>query len=127
MCSSRACFAFPPPSPFPQESQQCDVVPPGQDDLVSAVAATGTPTVVAATCAGACLTPWKDEVAGILLSVGMPGQGYGPALAELVTGTRRPVGRLPVTLPNVDNEVGTLTLTLTLIVTLILTLTLTVT
>jgi len=89
-----------------QQNQQCDVVPSGQDELVDAVAATGTPTVVAATCAGACLTPWRDRVSAILLSVGMPGQGYGPALASLLTGARSPRGRLPVTLPNADNEVG---------------------
>lgn len=40
----------------------CQFSAPGQDALVSVVAAAGGDVVVAATAPGAMLTPWRDEV-----------------------------------------------------------------
>ena len=57
--------------------QQCQVVPSHQDELVQAVAAANTNTVVAATTPGPVLMPWKDSVNAILLGFIMPGQEYG--------------------------------------------------
>jgi len=45
----------------------CQFAAPGQDALVSVVAAAGSDVVVAATAPGAMLTPWRDEV-----QVGLP-------------------------------------------------------
>lgn len=52
---------------------RCQLVPPGQDNLVSVVAATGTKTVVAMVAPGAVLTPWRNDVHAILHGL-MPGQ-----------------------------------------------------
>lgn len=40
----------------------CQFAAPGQDALVSVVAAAADKVVVAATAPGAMLTPWRDEV-----------------------------------------------------------------
>lgn len=40
----------------------CQLAAANQDELVSAIASTGTPTVVVATAPGAMLTPWRNEV-----------------------------------------------------------------
>lgn len=40
----------------------CQFSAPGQDALVSVVAAAGENVVVAATAPGAMLTPWRSEV-----------------------------------------------------------------
>eukprot|EP01063_Lacrimia_lanifica_P036251 TRINITY_DN713_c6_g1_i1.p1 TRINITY_DN713_c6_g1~~TRINITY_DN713_c6_g1_i1.p1 ORF type:complete len:670 (+),score=265.77 TRINITY_DN713_c6_g1_i1:37-2046(+) len=75
------------------------------DALVAAVAAKQANTVVAAVAPGACLTPWRDAVKAVLMFF-LPGQEYGTALAELLFGAAAPSGRLPITLPNVENEVN---------------------
>ena len=51
----------------------CQLSAPGQDSLVSVVAATGVKTVVAAVAPGAMLTPWRNSVKAILHGF-MPGQ-----------------------------------------------------
>ena len=85
------------------DSQDCQLVAPGQDELVSAVAAI-VPTVVAMTAGGAALTPWRDDVKAILHGF-FPGQEYGNGLADVLFGKVNPSGRLPVTMPTKDNEV----------------------
>ncbi len=85
-------------------TQQCQVVPTGQNDLVSAVAAVGKPTIVAAVAPGAVIMPWKDQVQSILFGF-LPGQEYGHALADVLFGDVNPSAKLPMTLPNVENEV----------------------
>ena len=40
----------------------CQFAAPGQDALVSVVAAAGADVIVAATAPGAMLTPWRNEV-----------------------------------------------------------------
>ena len=85
-------------------SSTCQVVPKGQNELVSTVASGASPTKVTAT-PGAVLMPWKDEVNAILYA-GLPGQEYGNALANLLFGITNPSGKLTFTLPNVENEVG---------------------
>ncbi len=87
-----------------KEGQQCQVVPPNQNNLVSSVASTGTKTIVAATSPGAVLMPWKEQVEAILLGF-MPGQEYGHALADVLFGDVNPSAKLPMTIPNKENEV----------------------
>ena len=87
-------------------TEDCNVVPEGQDELISKVsAATQGKVVVAMTAPGAVLMPWKDQVSSILWG-GFPGQEYGRALASVLFGATNPSGRLPFTMPNKENEMG---------------------
>jgi beta-glucosidase len=76
-------------------------LPGAQDDLVRAVAAVNPRTVVVVNSGGPVLTPWRDEVAAVLLTW-FPGQEYGNALASVLLGDVEPGGRLPTTWPASD-------------------------
>lgn len=73
------------------------------DDLIEAIAAVQPNTVVVAVSPGAVLLPWADKVAAILMPF-MPGQMFADALADLLFGEVGPRGRLPITMPNKENE-----------------------
>jgi beta-glucosidase len=73
-------------------------LPGRQDELVSAVAAVNSRTVVVVNSGMPVLMPWADQVAAIL-QVWFPGQEFGHALADVLLGATEPGGRLPVTLP----------------------------
>ena len=49
--------------------------------------------------------PWADDV-GAIVNMFMPGIEAGNALADVLTGVINPTGRLPLTFPNVENEVN---------------------
>jgi len=51
--------------------------------------------------------PWA-ECASAVLMTWFPGQEYGPALADVLTGRREPGGRLPLTLARRDTDHGAL-------------------
>jgi len=76
-----------------------------QNNLVATVAAANSRTIVDVVAPGAVLMPWADQVSSIVVSW-MPGQEAGNALADVLFGAVNPSGRLPVTMPNKDNEVG---------------------
>jgi len=81
-------------------------LPSAQTALCSAVGKANAKTIAMTVNPGAILTvPWDVDVAAIL-SMGMPGQEEGNALADVVFGNVNPSGRLPVTFPNKDNEVA---------------------
>jgi beta-glucosidase len=82
----------------------CQVAPPNQDAMIPLIAAQ-VPTVVAMTAGGAALTPWRQDVQSIIHGF-FPGEQYGHALADVLFGAVSPTGRLPVTMPNAENEVG---------------------
>ena len=76
-----------------------------QDELVSAVCRASARCVVVVCNPGAVLLPWAhSKSVSAVLTVFMPGQQFGPAIAELLFGDANPSGKLPLTFPNEDNE-----------------------
>ncbi|HYL53783.1 MAG TPA: glycoside hydrolase family 3 C-terminal domain-containing protein, partial [Acidimicrobiia bacterium] len=73
-------------------------LPPPQDDLVRAVAAANARTVVVLNAASPVETPWSREVASIL-QAWFPGEEWGNALADILSGDVSPSGKLPTTFP----------------------------
>ena len=74
-------------------------LPPEQVALIRAVAAANPRTVVVLMGGGAILTgDWLADVPGLLL-LWYPGQEGGRALAEVLLGQLSPSGRLPLSLP----------------------------
>jgi beta-glucosidase len=91
---------------FAQTKHSCQLMPEAdQDDLVTAIAAVAKSTVVAMVCPGACLTPWRASVDAILHSF-LPGESYGLGLVDVLLGKVNPSARMPLTMPNEENEVG---------------------
>lgn len=74
-------------------------------DLINAVADSQSQTVVYGISPGAILLPFEDKVPGIILSV-FPGQEVGNSLADILFGDVNPSGKLPITIPNSENELG---------------------
>lgn len=73
-------------------------LPGRQDELIAAVAAANPRTVVVVNSGAPVEMPWRNEVAAVLLSW-FPGQEFGDALADILTGATEPGGRLPTTWP----------------------------
>jgi len=81
-------------------------LPSDQLDLAHA-AALGNPSksVALVIAPGPTLMPFADSTAAVMLMF-MPGQEEGAAFANLIFGASSPSGRLPITIPNKENEVG---------------------
>jgi beta-glucosidase len=79
-------------------------LPGPQDELVERVAAVCPRTVVVVNSGMPVLMPWADRV-GAILQVWFPGQEFGHALADVLSGAREPGGRLPVSLPRAESLV----------------------
>ncbi|MEU0645927.1 glycoside hydrolase family 3 protein [Streptomyces umbrinus] len=77
-------------------------LPGRQDELVHAVAAANPDTVVVVNSGSPVELPWRDDVSAVLLSW-FPGQEGGAALADVLTGTHEPGGRLPTTWGSLDS------------------------
>jgi beta-glucosidase len=73
-------------------------LPGEQDELVRAVLAANRRTIVVVNSGAPVLLPWAAEAPAILLSW-FPGQEFGNALADVLSGAVEPGGRLPVTWP----------------------------
>jgi beta-glucosidase len=54
------------------------------------------------------LMPWAAEVAAVI-QVWFPGQAFGEALADVLTGEQEPGGRLPVSVPRAEADSPVLT------------------
>lgn len=54
---------------------------------------------------GSILTDWRDKVPTIL-SMMLPGEQMGNAIADIVFGAVAPQAKLPITFPNKENEQG---------------------
>ncbi|GAA4415361.1 glycoside hydrolase family 3 C-terminal domain-containing protein [Georgenia halophila] len=88
-----------------------DLALPGrQDDLVRAVAAANPRTVAVVNAGSPVLLPWRDEVAAIVLPY-FPGQEFGHALADVLSGAAEPGGRLPTTWPVSQEDVPVIDVT----------------
>ncbi len=73
-------------------------LPGRQDELIRRVAAANPRTVVCVNAGGPVDLPWLDDVPATLFTW-YPGQEFGSALADVLTGSADPGGRLPVTFP----------------------------
>jgi len=74
-----------------------------QDELVLRVAAANPNTVVVVNSGMPVLMPWAADVAAVI-QVWFPGQAFGEALADVITGIREPGGRLPLSVPRVEAD-----------------------
>lgn len=79
-------------------------LPGHQEQLIEAVAATGTPVVVVLV-GGSAITmrSWLERV-GAVLDVWYPGEQGGAAVADVLLGDADPAGRLPVTFPMFEGQ-----------------------
>jgi beta-glucosidase len=83
-----------------EANDRAEIGLPGvQAELVRAVAATGTPTVVVLINGRPLALSDFFEDVGAVLEAWLPGEEGGPAVAEILFGVESPAGRLPVTLP----------------------------
>jgi beta-glucosidase len=73
------------------------------DDVIAAVSRVQKNTIVVMTVPGSVLTPWRGEVPAILTNF-FPGEQVGPALGDIIFGVVSPSAKLPVTMPNLENE-----------------------
>jgi beta-glucosidase len=83
-------------------------LPGRQDELVERVAAANPRTVVVVNAGCPVDLPWSDKVAAIIYAL-FPGQEFGNALADVLTGRREPGGRLPFTLAAEEADYPALT------------------
>jgi beta-glucosidase len=73
-------------------------LPWGQDAVIEAVAAANPNTIVVLETGNPVAMPWRTSVKAIA-EAWYPGQAGGQAIAEVLTGTVNPSGRLPITFP----------------------------
>jgi len=85
---------------------RADIRLPGvQEELLAAVAATGTPTVRGLMAGRPLALQGVVERAGAVRFAWHPGTMAGPALADLLFGEAVPSGKLPVTIPKVTGQI----------------------
>ena len=73
------------------------------DALIPKICAAQKKCVVVMSVPGSILTDWRDSVPAILWN-GLPGEQVGPAIVDILIGNVIPQAKLPITLPNIDNE-----------------------
>ena len=74
-------------------------LPGMQEQLVRAIAATGTPVVVLLMNGRPLAIPWIAEHIPALLEVWLPGEEDGQAVADVLFGDVNPGGKLPISFP----------------------------
>lgn len=78
-------------------------LPGSQEELIEAVTQTGTPVVVVIIGGSAVTMPWLDTVDGVIMAW-YPGEQGGNALADILSGSVNPSGRLPITFPIFEGQ-----------------------
>jgi beta-glucosidase len=76
-----------------------------QQQLVEAVVATGTPTVVVLINGRVFALPWIAEYVPAVVEAWLPGEEGGNAIADVLFGAVNPAGRLPVSMPRAVGQV----------------------
>ncbi len=85
---------------------RADISLPGaQDELVAAIAETGTPVVFVVMAGRPLVISEATARSAAVLYAWHPGTMGGPALADLLFGREAPSGKLPITLPNMVGQV----------------------
>jgi beta-glucosidase len=84
-------------------------LPGDQNDLVAAVAAANSRTIVVLNVAAPMVLPWIDSVAATLVAW-FPGQENGNAVASVLFGEVNPSGKLPITFPRTADQIPVSTL-----------------
>ena len=74
-------------------------LPGVQEQLVRAIAATGTPLVLVLMNGRPLAIPWLAEHIPAILEVWLPGEGGGNAVADVLFGDANPGGKLPISFP----------------------------
>ncbi|MGD6741768.1 glycoside hydrolase family 3 protein [Streptomyces sp. BH106] len=82
-------------------------LPAAQVDLIERVCAVNDRTIVVVNAPHPVDMPWAERAAAVLMTW-FPGQEYGPALANVLTGASEPGGRLPLTIAHRDTDHGAL-------------------
>jgi beta-glucosidase len=79
-------------------------LPEGQDELVEAVLDANPRTLVVVNSGSPVVMPWFEKAPAVLLTW-FPGQEFGTALGDVVTGRREPGGRVPTTWAATEEDV----------------------
>lgn len=82
-------------------------LPGVQQQLVEAVAATGTPTIVVLMNGRPLAIPWIAENIPGVLEVWFPGEEGGHAVADVLFGDANPGGKLPISFPRAVGQLPT--------------------
>ena len=80
-------------------------LPGVQEELVAAVAATGTPVVLVLVAGRPIGSPAVHDAASAVVMAWLPGEQGGAAIADALTGVRSPGGKLPITYPRSSGQI----------------------
>jgi len=80
-------------------------LPGYQEDLLKAVYATGTPTILIILNGRALTINWADKYLPAILEAWFPGEYGGKAIANALFGDYNPGGKLPVTFPKTVGQI----------------------
>lgn len=86
-------------------SKQCQGNNANQNAMIDTIAGINSNTIVVASVPGAILMPWSTNpnITAILTNF-LGGQQAGNAIADVLFGDVNPSGKLPITMPNKENE-----------------------
>ena len=76
-----------------------------QEELVSAVAATGTPMVLVLVAGRPIGSPAVHDASAAVLMAWLPGEQGGTAIADAISGAVSPGGKLPITYPRSSGQI----------------------